>query len=162
MYEEIEQSMYELICRFTSRQNLVFQVLKELRPRILISTGAITGENLEKSLRFNIPQSGYWGTNQEWKYFIHGLGCKLVHTTTEEPIEWNAPDVKAFDKYWFVNWIKWYLKQPSEVHNLTSKPVNPNGLDEFIDLGLLKLEQKGIIVHSSSQYANEYVLSQPL
>src|SRR4051812_9849804 len=124
MQKEIEQSIYELISKFVSRQSLVFQAVKELRPHILVSTGAISGENIKNTSRFDIPQTGIWGANQDWKYFLHGLGCKLIHTETQEPIEWNAPNPNAFDKFWFANWLKWYLIHFPEMQDMRSKSMN--------------------------------------
>ncbi|MBZ0296044.1 MAG: hypothetical protein K8L99_26020 [Anaerolineae bacterium] len=152
--------VYELICLFVARQRLVFQALKELRPQILASTGAIDRQQPEprKSI-FDIPQTGYWGVNQEWKYFIHGLGCKLVHVTTQEPIEWNAPNPKSFDKYWFINWLKWYVNHAEDRERIRFlKSMNSNAIADFVLSALLKFEESELVVRLSTQYNNEYTL----
>ena len=103
-----EQSMYRLVTLFVSRQSLVFQAIKKLRPQILVSTQALDKQQIElpRGSRFDTPQTGYWGADEEWRYYLHGLGCRIVNTTTQEPIEWNAPELQSFDKYWFINWLR--------------------------------------------------------
>lgn len=54
-------------------------------------------------------QSGIWrGT---WKHWAHGHGCRLTHLETGEPIEWDAPDLLAFDDSWFGNHLEWRIQQ---------------------------------------------------
>ncbi|MDX2138742.1 MAG: hypothetical protein SF123_11665 [Chloroflexota bacterium] len=155
------KGIYQLILQFVDRQDLVFQALKDLRPQILISTGAITWEELEHSpkSRFEIAQTGYWGEDYEWKYFIHGLGCKLVHTQTKEPIEWNTPNLRSFDMYWFINWLNWYLKSGIDHENSEfAKFQHANDIETFVVSSLLELERGKLITHLSSQYPNEYTV----
>ncbi len=157
------QTMYHLISLFVSRQTLVFEALRELRPQILISTGAMVKDQIETvhKSRFDTPPTGYWGANQDWKYFLHGLGCKLVHITTQEPIEWDAPDLKSFDRYWFINWLKWYVNYSEEKDSISFlKSMNSNTIDIFALEMLSKLEADKMLFRRSPQHSNEYTLKE--
>jgi len=108
----IQLAVHSLVSSFVQRQKLVLAALSEIRPDLLDMVG-------EKRVRptkeyIKLTQSGYWGEDKEWRYFIHGRGCRLIHTVTKEPIEWDAPDVQRFDPYWFVNWVNWLLTQGDE------------------------------------------------
>src|SRR5688572_17128800 len=57
-----------------------------------------TKKMLQLALRASereLTQSGVWHDreNSEWRYFLHGSGCRLTHTQTGEPIDWDCPDV---------------------------------------------------------------------
>jgi hypothetical protein len=54
-------------------------------------------------------QSGIW--RDEWKHWAHGIGCRLTHIHTGERIEWDAPDLQAFDEGWFWNHLIWRMEQ---------------------------------------------------
>ena len=106
---DIQVAVHSLVSRFVQRQNLALAALSEIRPDLLDRPG-------EKPVRptkeyMKSTQSGYWGDDNEWRYFIHGRGCRLVHTKTKEPIEWDGPDVQRFDPDWFVNWLDWLRTQ---------------------------------------------------
>lgn len=110
----IAEAMLGFIDRFIERQQLVLEVLRDTWPHILI----ITGQEGERSTfldalenRDSTPQSGFWGENQEWDYFIHGMGCRLRHVETGEPIEWDSPDLQRFDRFWFTDWLMWAITQ---------------------------------------------------
>jgi hypothetical protein len=92
----IQVALYSLIERFIQRQRLVKKAIQELRP--------------------NWPQrpaswSGHWGESKEWEYYLHGIGCRLIHTVTQERLEWDLGPLRRFDRYWFVDHLKWLLDQ---------------------------------------------------
>jgi hypothetical protein len=92
----IQLALYSLIKRFIQRQSLVKKAIQELRP--------------------NWPQrpaswSGRWGENDEWEYVLHGIGCGLIHAVTQERLEWDLGPLRRFDRYWFVEHLKWLLDQ---------------------------------------------------
>ncbi|MBC7812315.1 MAG: hypothetical protein H7175_14260, partial [Burkholderiales bacterium] len=118
--------------------------------------------------RIRKPAVGLWGENQEWEYLLHGGGCRLTHTVTQERIEWDASNLRRFDRGWFVNHLKWRLDQPVEDESVSvfkawyedvasSKPkVNPSSrplhdavfplLEELAQLGLLSQQQQYFIL----------------
>lgn len=160
--KNVHTQLYRLIQQFINRQEIVFQALKDLRPQILISTGAITRHEikvLQKS-RFYFPQIGFWGEDNTWKYFIHGLGCKLIHVKTKEPLEWNAPNLNSFDIYWLSNWLKWYLESNKDNEILhIAKVKNSDDLGAAILNMLEDFKAEKIIIPVNSQYPSEYTLT---
>jgi len=157
-----QKAVLNLIRQFVNRQRLVFEAIRELRPTVLLSTGAIKREDLvgKLKLRSEIPDKGLWGKNKEWEYSFHGLGCKLTHMVTREPIEWNAPSINNFDRYWFMNWTNWYLQQNSEDSSLQSLKSllaeSNSSIEELVFSILNQLEAMKIVIRSSTQYPNEY------
>ena len=70
----------------------------------------------------NLPQHGIWHDHEqnEWKYFLHGGGCRLVNYKTGEPIDWDCPDVNSYDKYKFLCHFEWQLSSPECARKFTS------------------------------------------
>jgi hypothetical protein len=99
-------SVYFFIERFVQRQQLCLEVIQEYRPHFLDPT-----KHRPTKEYASATQLGDWGPNREWKYFLHGGGCRLTHTITGEMIDWDAPDLYRFDQYSFVIWLDWSLKQ---------------------------------------------------
>jgi hypothetical protein len=96
--DEVQDAIYRLVQQFVERQMIVRDAIAELRPSYL-----------GLKLPHGRPSIGFWGENNEWKYIVHGVGCKLVHRNTGEPIEWDTPHLEIFDRYWFVNWFVWIM-----------------------------------------------------
>ena len=108
-----QSAIWALVNRYLARQVVVCSALKELRPDILIlAEGKRSVDELlqARASYAKAPQSGLWGKDNEWRYFVHGKGCKLTHIITNEPLEWDAPDLTAFDKWWFVNYLEWLIR----------------------------------------------------
>ncbi len=63
-----------------------------------------------------VAQQGTWGDAQEWQYFFHGKGCRLRNTLTGEVIDWDCPNVEAFDPYCFLDHLRWRLETQDERH----------------------------------------------
>ena len=112
----IQSGIYSLLRKFISRQEIASELLKELRPDLMSTLGQKVVQPNKEYIQ--ATQIGRWGENKEWSYFIHGRGCRLIHKTTGERIEWTAPDLKRFDPHWFVNWIEWALSKESEFEGI--------------------------------------------
>ena len=59
----------------------------------------------------NLSQIGTWrdSENNEWRYFLHGGGCRLTNLGTGEPIDWDCPNVNSYDKYKFFYHLEWQM-----------------------------------------------------
>jgi hypothetical protein len=64
--------------------------------------------------RHAVAQHGTWGESDEWTYFLHGKGCRLRNISTGEVIDWDCPDVDAFDPYFFCEHLMWRLETEGE------------------------------------------------
>jgi hypothetical protein len=120
--ERAIEAMRGIIEYFLQRQTLVARAMLEVHPQPLRMYGThIFGVEIapcverwrrriatDDNFRFNW-QSGVWGG--EWRHFAHGYGCRLTHIHTGEPLEWDAPDLLAFDEYWFGNHLTWRIQQ---------------------------------------------------
>jgi hypothetical protein len=108
------------------------------------------------------PPSGYWGDNNEWQYFLHGGGCRLIHTVTGEPINWNATTVERFDKFWFLDYLLWlFANDPTDAAVATLQPIAPHdaaSMRDFTFVLLEQLSQLGKLSEMDSQ--NNYTLLQ--
>ena len=107
--ESVQAAVLTLLQRYVARQQLAADAMQHLRPDLWFQahqkewTAALLVEL--KALQTQvagIPQKGYWGEHDEWEYFFHGGGCRLVHTSTGEPIDWDAPNIRRFDKFRFL------------------------------------------------------------
>lgn len=103
--DEIRSAVIDLVERFVERQRLVQAVMRDLRPDLLEE---------DAMRRYAMPtwtnpppNSGCWGEQNEWRYYFHGCGCELTHVKTGERVDWDAPDVYAFDGHWFVTYVQW-------------------------------------------------------
>jgi hypothetical protein len=99
-------AVYLLVERFVQRQQLPLEVIREFRPYWVDST-----KHRPSKKYASATGTGYWGENNEWRYYLHGVGCRLIHTITGEPVDWDASDPYRFDPYWFVEWLSWFLRQ---------------------------------------------------
>ncbi len=157
-----------LIQRFVERQKLVLTAMQELRPNLLFLgsySGEWTSDTIDEYRRAtekvaHIPQGGYWGDNNEWRYFIHGGGCRLVHTVTGEPINWDAPQVERFDRFWFRDYLEWLFDyEPANAAVTALRVALPqhNGDLQHLTFTLLEqLHQLGKLSGMDDQ--NKYVL----
>jgi hypothetical protein len=117
----IEDTVQSLIQKYIDRQLIVLAAIKDLRPKFLLNTTpaeALYLAALEAQVD-GIPDVGYWGDENEWSYHIHGGGCRLIHTVTEEPIDWNAPNPEVFDLFSFLKHLEWEMEQESENDDIT-------------------------------------------
>jgi hypothetical protein len=68
---------------------------------------------LRHSEEIRVPRKGVWKdqSGQEWNYILHGGGCFLINSETQEPIDWDCPNPKAFDEFFFNTHLEWRLHQ---------------------------------------------------
>jgi len=100
-----QAAVYSLIQLFVQRQTLVRDVIRKFRPKLLDPTQPWPSREYIQA-----TSQGYWGPDNEWTYYLHGSGCRLIHTTTHERVEWNAPDLLCFDPWWLFYWSVWWLQ----------------------------------------------------
>ena len=80
-----------------------------------------------------ISQSGVWldKDNNEWRYFLHGSGCRLINVKTGEPIDWDCPDVNKYDTWKFMFHLMWQISSLERAeklistHNWAGKSLQP-------------------------------------
>jgi len=98
-----------------------------------------TRKMLQLALRASertLPQSGVWrnGENSEWRYFLHGSGCRLTNIQTGEPIDWDCPDVNKYDKWKFMFHLMWQLSSLERGGRLISTNIwARNSLELMLD-----------------------------
>jgi hypothetical protein len=114
--------MRRLIEQFIERQQLVALAMLDIHPGPLQMAGThILGieiaphigrwrqrQETEEGFHYNW-QKGIW--RGEWEHWAHGIGCRLTNIHTGERIEWDAPDLQAFDEHWFWNYLDWRVRQ---------------------------------------------------
>jgi hypothetical protein len=84
----------------------------------------------------NLSQSGIWrdGKKNEWRYFLHGGGCRLTNSATGEPIDWNCSNVMLYDKYFFIRHLNWQISFPDRSKNFTLlQGLEKDKLESLID-----------------------------
>lgn len=110
--EPVLESMLALLRHYVERQYIVFRALQDLRPNFFIDPHSLqyVVDLPSYQLGFKAPQIGYWGENNEWKYFLHGLGCWLTHTITREPIDWDVPNPQVLDLFFFSRHLQWRME----------------------------------------------------
>ena len=83
-----------------------------------------------------LPQGGVWhdGENNEWRYFLHGSGCRLTNVKTGEPIDWDCPDVHKYNKWKFMFHLIWQLSSSERGDKLISTNIwARNSLEPLLD-----------------------------
>lgn len=130
----VQQEVYQAIAYFIERQHLVAQAMQDLgldleevgkwatvawfsgqgtdKPRLeedASDEGRELFEVMKRAIARNLSSTGSWGDTGEWTYFLHGQGCMLRNAHTGEIINWNCPNVLAFDPYFFLDHLKWRL-----------------------------------------------------
>ena len=105
-----QRAIYLSVKQFVLRQQIVQHAMLDIRPDLLeiAETGKLDSALLVKVKHYmSVPQQGLWVGDPEWQYYIHGRGCKLINVITQEPLNWDPPDVLTFDKYWFIDYLRW-------------------------------------------------------
>jgi hypothetical protein len=164
-----QAAVYSLIERYVVRQALVRDAMNDLRPDLLVVAGDKGSYEhlIQMTKRYShVPQSGQWGNDKEWRYFIHGRGGRLTHTITQEPIEWDAPDIHTFDGFWFLNYLQWLLHQDTGDKNISAIKIrlssNPEtSLQDLIFDILNQLVQKGLLARPDPSNPNKYTTFTP-
>jgi len=121
----VEDKIRTLIVEYIFRQRLVHECMTELRPDLI----AIADKAMSRHKKVEIIQKqprnprisniGTWQKYGTWEYYIHGGGCRLINLMTEEPLEWDAPDMNSFDDLWFFNWCKWVSQINKQYSNIS-------------------------------------------
>ena len=111
-----------------SQDKINEQIEKSEDPRIrkMLQIAVRTSER-------KIHQSGVWFDNEknEWRYFLHGSGCRLTNLKTGEPIDWDCPDVNKYDVWKFMFHLAWQVSSLERagklisVHNWVSRSLEP-------------------------------------
>jgi hypothetical protein len=67
-----------------------------------------------------VPGLGSWRDKSgvEWKYLLHGAGCSLKNVQTNEPLDWDCPNPKAFDKLFFYQHLEWRVNAQQDENAL--------------------------------------------
>jgi len=94
-----------------------------------------------------VAQHGTWGDSGVWVYYLHGKGCRLHNTLTGEVIDWDCPNVEAFNPYFFINHLRWRLETEdksslSSIRDWVSQ--SPDGLESIIRL-VEQMKETGLV-----------------
>ena len=106
----LQEAIYRLIEKFVECQTVPFEVIQKYRPHLVDSSK----HRSTSKAYLSATQTGVWGESNEWEYRLHGGGCHVIHVDTREVIGWDAPNLHRFDPYWFVDWVRWYLKHSAQ------------------------------------------------
>jgi hypothetical protein len=162
-----ETALHLLTQEYVNRQDLVRQIMFDVRPDILARFDKnVSPDHLyELAAQYlHYPQRGFWGTDTEWEYYFHGHGCRIVNTISQEPIEWDAPDIWQFDRYWLLNYLQWKKAQNS-ISNQASHLLDQFVLDgsvseELVFLALDELLKSGNVTLPDATWRDKYRLQQ--
>ena len=143
-----------LLREYISRQQLVYDILQELRPHFFaVHDKSVSGIDLVNLVRqgiLHVPFTGTWQKYGTWKYYIHGAGCRLTNMISGEIIEWDTPHVTHFERLWFMQWVNWVKKVNNTYQSLS----------EDVVYGLLhQLEEVGVVerIHPSNDFKLRFV-----
>jgi hypothetical protein len=160
--EQIKEELRNALAYFIERQKLVAQAMSELgldlnevaefksaawssRPK---SNPVINLEEIQDSYtrklyqvakrasERNLSQIGVWQDveKNEWRYFLHGGGCRLTNLATGEPIDWDCPDTNSYDRYKFFYHLEWQMTSSERVEKLSfSRNVEKETLKTLIN-----------------------------
>ncbi len=168
MVDRVQSILHTIIERYTQRQSIVLDAMRDLRPDMILPLEGKVHPQTRAELRrkyIYAPHRGLWGENQEWEYRLHGIGCHLTHVTTGEVIGWDVGSLKRFDWNWLVNYIIWLLK--AEKNTAEMQTIRTKFQDSVDDVEKLRrdilpilqeLESNGIL---RAEQENRYTLIKP-
>src|SRR5689334_11936237 len=134
---DLTSEILEAVAHFIERQQLVVQVMEELdidlkdtgrwgnviwtkqgvqtpQPPLRASASDSSKklwEAIERARsRKPIKSVGTWRGSGEWTYSLHGKGCMLRNSITGEEIDWDCPNPRRFDRYFFLEHLRWRLE----------------------------------------------------
>lgn len=120
----IIRTFRNLIVYFLERQQLVVLAMLEVSPVLLEMENAnIPSIELtpyievfkERQANIRDPEKFFRGIwKHDWEYRLHGIGCRLTHISTKEPLEWDAPNSETFRFDWFWEHLLWRIKNEQE------------------------------------------------
>lgn len=138
-----------MIEKYIVRQQLACEALVELRPDKFAMARFVGRREIsfEEALSLaeqykDAPYSGVWNKhgNGEWRYLIHGGGCRLMNVETGEILDWDAPDREVFDQYFFVCWFMWAIQQEQHDRDITEAEVAQTVIELEADGHLVQVE----------------------
>jgi hypothetical protein len=153
------QNIKSLMAYYIQRQRIVLLAMLYLNPSSLAMNGdSIEGIDLElylenyaiKEQNCQNPielQLGVW--KNEWKFWVHGIGCRLIHVESGEPIEWDAPNIYLFRFEWFWQHLMWRCEFESEdpvimqVSDWVKKSLEIDVETEMINRNLIEITENG-------------------
>ncbi len=101
-----------------------------------------------------LSQKGTWGDKDEneWEYFLHGGGCSLINRHTKEVIDWDCPNVLAFDPYFFYRHLEWQVNVSGRQNQLghmkqwiAQSSAQTSSIDALVDPLISELCDEGLI-----------------
>lgn len=136
-----------MIEKYIARQQLVWEAIVELRPD-KVAMARFVGRrevSFEEVLALaeqykDAPYSGHWNKHGNWRYLIHGNGCRLKNVERGEILDWDAPDREVFDQYFFVYWFMWSIQQEQHNRNITEAEVAQSIVELEADGHLVQVE----------------------
>jgi hypothetical protein len=119
-----------------------------MRPMELFPEGSTLYRVSQQAEAVRVPQTGIWNDHEgnTWHYYLHGGGCRLTHTITGEPIDWDCPNPLTFDPWFFRFHLAWQLQSPDHNNQLVhvAEWVQAYGL-HAIDRLLEEMRSEGLI-----------------
>lgn len=118
--------LYEALAYFRSRQQLVLRFIAEQGVAVSDLRYGV------RAWRSKSPQIGGWGV--AWRFFFHGGGCTLRHTSTGEVIDFNGPDPECIIPYSFRTHLAWRLANEAGLPLLRAYVADHNieAVDELV------------------------------
>jgi len=110
-----------------------------------------------------VSRKGVWKdrTGQEWNYQLHGGGCLLQNILTQEPLDWDCPNPKAFDIFFFSRHLDWRLttsQTDNVLIHLRELRVEHDTIYSLIDMLLEKLIKHDIVEGAQMPMGLVYLL----
>lgn len=152
MLNPVQQAVYHCVHHFINRQAIVLQALYMLRPELAFWGRGMVTPGAKWSTRKKVQPSGKW---QEWEYYLHGRGCRLVHLETSERLEWDIGPLCRFDKSWFLRHLEWQASHQPDADTeliMLLMQTEPISLEKFIYAILEELAQQHLLAPESYRY----------
>jgi uncharacterized protein DUF6896 len=110
-----------------------------------------------------VSRKGVWKdrTGQEWSYQLHGGGCLLQNMLTQEPLDWDCPNPKAFDIFFFSRHLGWRLitsQMDDSLIYLRKLQIEHDSIYSLTDILLEKLIKDGIVEGTQMPMGLVYLL----
>lgn len=125
--DSVRNALVRLIEEFLERKQIVLEFLLERLPGFFKDIGIDKILNIDE----RIELAGYINTElyadldydpdaavNGWHRYIHGHGCKFIHATTKEPIEWDIGHPRSFNTNWFGENLEWRMKNQKDHPNI--------------------------------------------
>lgn len=102
------------------------------------------------AMEIKVSRKGVWRdvTYQDWNYHLHGGGCLLQNIQTQEPLDWDCPNPKAFDSYFFARHLDWRLntnQADEDISNLRELLVEHDSVYSLTDMLIDELVKDSVV-----------------